>query len=524
MMHVAPMYDFAPERALLRVVVRVLYLCPTRKSSHCRYPQLNVKVVRGVIADIELSGTSEAARKVFQGAIKVLSAHASPVATEQTVIPSGGVDGSTCKEKGRTIADDVAMHEQSQANPEDISSSVKRGSAPGPSTGSSNRSDEKDPILSGERLKGNSTHVSFEGDQSRERASAAVACSADGAASATRMVAASADQPASLKVITGEPKVSRKDEAMVVLESLLRGLESRYVEQVSSITTTPTDATRAVDTDGMSTASNDRWKGVQGEAACWSIRFSPHRMEELLADLLEREKAFFSKVNKEGAEELEQILGSAAADSVSSSSAVNAPVQSATSVVDASTRAGLVRTAATVGESSKEERSSDKSTRAVAEPGHFPLPISGRGLGTHGSVFSMMLHSALVLGRYEMAVLIAIRCVEHMLDAAEMLSSPRGPLRVRRDVKELGMVALLLTSQVESAGVARRQLDMAATSACSEFLAHAVSVALWATPREIRAELFGGCKGSARRSSVLQCLSRIMRHSMKTDNVRVRKV
>ena len=99
---------------------------------------------------------------------------------------------------------------------------------------------------------------------------------------------------------------------------------------------------------------------------------------------------------------------------------------------------------------------------------------------------------------------------------------------------------LLLTSRQQ--GGDRRVVDASVSSACAEFLAHALAVVVWAVPHATRRGLFGDgdCGGgdvrrksegvreatavsaAARRTSVLRCLARLMRRSMDSDNTRVR--
>lgn len=168
-------------------------------------------------------------------------------------------------------------------------------------------------------------------------------------------------------------------------------------------------------------------------------------------------------------------------------------------------------------------------------------------------MFSMMLRGASLLGRHETAILLAVRCTEHFLDASHVLASPTGPLGLGGGVvgspvrglrrgggggnrnEGLGAVHLLLTSRTQ--GGDRREVDVAVTTACSEFLAHALAVVIWAVPHATRAELlgdggFGGSENvgesraaaaaSVRRATVLRCLARLVRHSMESDNPRVR--
>lgn len=504
---------------------------------------------------MELSGTSEAARAVFEGAIKVLSAQASPAMTEGLVNPSGGVAECARREERLTITDGAAAQKQSGTKPIVASGSAepKRGGTQGLGTGLVAQREGKESNSPGEGLEDDSARVTIEDKLLLGPSDGAMFSTANGAAADRRTITASSDQATSTVGVAELPKVSSSDGAKAALASLLRGLESRFVEQVPLDATTRVGTARAVDAGGAPMASDDRSEVVQAGSkskllvgrACWSIRIPPHRMEELLADLLEREKAFLSKINREGALALQTSASTTSTDSNSSS----AP--HAASATALSRQAGSARAVKAGGELGKEARppcggdiaAASDGTSSVSSgscqqspvlvPGHFPLAISGPGFGTHGSVFSMMLRSALIVGRYETAVLLAVRCAEHMLDLVETLSSPRGPLRVREETKRLGMVSLLLTSQMEPGGAARRQVDAATTSACSEFLAYSLSVALWATPHQIRAELFGGPKGDdatitvtrpgrARRNSVLRCLARIIKYSMDSDNVHVR--
>lgn len=386
-----------------------------------------------------------------------------------------------------------------------------------------------------------------------------------------------------------------RDKAIEALIGVMRGLEFRFVLRTSpappcQLSPHPSNAAAGAATDcgrrGVDAAAGrtDVGGGGSGTTATaasksaaesrggggggWTVRVRSSRAEELLSDLLEREKTRFTQINRDGARALER-LAVAIDKKGTPSNAATATTTTATSPFFLARTSFTATTAATAVPAVvvlTGSRNLPGAGQTAAGPGvasgastsHFPLKLSGPGLGDKNSVFSMMIRGASLLGRHETATLLAVRCAEHFLDASDALASPRGPLGlgggggVGSPVKGmrrggvggsrnegLGAVHLLLTSRAQ--GADRREVDVAVTTACAEFLAHALVVVIWAVPHATRAELFGdgGVGGGGnvgesrwqegaapaarvRRAAVLRCLARLMRHSMESDNARVR--
>lgn len=546
---------------------------------------------------MELSDTSETARESFSSAIILLSKY--PAGEEGTAVTSSSVGvlarelgqgGSAGGGSGAAIADPAIG---SAIDSPSVLPTERAAPQSGPRP-------PRRPIIFG--ALGNGAAAAGGGE--------------------TRPAPAITDRRAHPVAAAGAADATRsspsgyRDEAIEALVSVMRGLESRFVVRAS-----PTPASqlsrspsKAIDdaAAGRGRVGDDAAEGAGGSgdaaagvepesaAACregvgggrgqgdgWSIRVRSSRAEELLSDLLEREKAGLAQVNRDGARALERLAASVDKERAPSNAATAAGVAappfflartSCSSMTAAATAPAMVVLAG--GRASGTEPASrdpgptqgGSATSGVLRPRpprrhrrHFPLELSGPGLGDKNSVFSMMLRGASLLGRHETAVLLAVRCAEHFLDASDVLASPRGALGLgggggggragspgigkkrlgiggdRNDC--LGAVHLLLTSRAQ--GADRRGVDAVLTSACSEFLAHALAVVVWAVPHAIRAELFGDGGGdgggggngdengteaavaaaaAARRASVLRCLARLMRHSMKSDNPRVRDV
>lgn len=529
---------------------------------------------------MEPSGTSEAARAVFEDAVKSLAAPSStknqtavlPMLAEVGV-PQKDVDlaasnngGPLPKRSGTTAKVDVVSgsNQGQNSEPEKTESSVPGGEY---------KRSEPFPLeeTSGSPVHGVSQFQSPTGTTVRE---------AERTPTSGGTSVSSVDNSTSIVVVAALPKVSETERATAALASLLRGLESRFLDRVrlARATEVETEATMdarvaaggAVAAGSVTTGTNrsgdeaaegsesDVRDSVVAAGGGWSIRVPANPVEELLADLLEREKGFLVKMNKEGSNAHDRLWTAAAA---AASRGASSPVLSSytplcratagvaekgeqTCAVGSAVVKNMPSGSAGVYTGSSAVNLSGASGQQASLPsppkmGHFPLELSGPGLGDHGAVFTMMVRSAMILGEHETAVLLAVRCVEHLLEVAEVLSSRRGPLSASGGSEGLGSVALLLTTSQKGSGRRERRIvDAATLSACSEFLAHALCVVLWAVPHDERARLFGSSRRStsggdtaaaagvrrpmARRTSVLRCLVRLMRHSMDTGNVRVR--
>lgn len=584
-----------------------------------------------MVTDMELSGTSETAREAFVRAIRLLSECDSCTnnkAEGETATARGTVAGARAgTEMAETI---VAGQEKNQLGASsggtgegnDSTTSVRektRGSAHD-SDGSDGRGHPTEGSTTADPLK-----ISFEllFPKTRPLLPRPSPSSDQASAAGGEVITAEGrdeDPPPSLVAARGlesssgcrgtpAPPPSPKDEALVALTSVIRGLESRFVTRAP-----PPPLSKGVALESVVTAAagsvfgrgEDRVKesieisgnsagrvGVGGSSSKqtkpwtgggWSVRVRPPRAEELLADLLERETVCFAQVNRDGARALERwviadgddpppffiapaMMASTAPVAVAAAAAAMpvAAIESSSGIPGrfAGTFPVVIGAGAAAGNTVSSGFSSRSRSHAADEEKsqrrkllHFPLnpsPLnpSAPGLGQKSSVFSMMLCGASLLGRHETAVLLAVRCGEHFLDAFDLLASPRGPLSVgggragspaRSNRKGygvngnegLGAVSFLLTSR--EPGADRREVDAIVTSACAEFLAHAIAVAVWAVPHVTRRELFGdggsniddnGADASmgravVRKTSVLRCLARLMRHSVDNDNTRVR--
>ena len=582
------------------------------------------------MTDVELSGTSEAARDAFSRAIRLLCECA--VGTEKegggsTVVAAAAAATEAKAGTAATAAD--AAQATSQAR-------VFTGSD-GVHTGDALRAEEqarsgvhktcgggKGPSEGGADTAADAPTVPLEEVAADSRPHPPRPASANGAPGGERSVetastAAGEEGPSPTSVPDGTvistsvggatPSSSPKDEAVAALMKVMQGLELRFVTRprlpshfsptaatdnflgaVVSPVSGQGPAIEGVDdaeTDtagGVGVARSDGSKpGAPRHGGGWSVLVRPARAEELLADLLEKEKSSFAQTNRDGAKALERwssagkgsgngdvasteppfflapamavsaalvtVAGGATAAAATPAAAVATGSEALLEVAGVTTSAGSSSTPAATS-----ARAGPGSEPSPGQRWHFPLALSSTGLGEHTSVFSMMLRGASLLGRHETAVLLAVRCSEHFLDAFEVLTSPRGPLRVGGGARSpgkgakkgpfgsgnegLGAVHLLLSSRQQ--GGDRRVVDASVSSACAEFLAHALAVVVWAVPHATRGELFGGGDGgdadgfmsedgreaatiraAARKTSVLRCLGRFMKRSMDSDNTRV---
>lgn len=585
-------------------------------------------MVRGVLADMELSGASEAAREVFEGAIKLFSAAALSPQMRTTAEPGeptrpGGIAVSAATEHGAsgmdlTASDDGSVGVQASSTTRFVSEQGKDGGVVPRSMRDGDQHDAPDrttvgvrsvsttdgaansasalsaalemippraatPTVVGHPLPLSSSQrvpeAARDARNSQTYPGGAVSMSAT---DVTLSGSHSAMEPLASTTTAGEATSNEK--ACAALESLLRGLESRFLERVP-LTPTGVDVMTAAGAAAVTSPTATKASGgidsaggqPEGKAARtgtgggWSFRVSSRRAEEVLAELLEREKELFTQTNQEGARAHKSWEAGLTIGSFPSPTAQDTSFEPLAHGASATGSSVAAATVTTVGDKGAKAMPATAPPGAVEAPGaimagcgvggaegsqqlsrqhqrHYPLDLSGSGLGGNASVFAMMVRSGLILGRHEMAVLLTVRCAEHFLDVADLLASPRGPLSERGGGKGgraagrsrtegLGAVALLLTSQ--EAG-AERRTDAATTSACCEFLAHALATVVLAIPHEARRQLFGGDGGtrdsgksaagrvgtvaaSARRTSVLRCLSRLTRYSMDTDNIRVSK-
>lgn len=592
--------------------------------------------MRGVMTDVELSGTSEAARDAFSRAIRLLSECA--VAAEKgggggTVVAAVAAAAEAKAGTAATAADAAQATSQARVLPggdgvrtgdalraeEQARSEVHKNcgsGGKGPNEGGADTAADA-PTVPLEEVAAESRPrpprpVSSNGVSGGER-SVVTANTAAGAAAGEEGPSPPSAGDGTVTSTSGDGATpsslsSPKDEAVAALMKVMQGLELRFVtrspppslsspkvgtDTFSGAAPSPAGgqgpAMEGVDdaeTDtagGVGVARSDVSKaGAPRHGGGWSVMVRPARAEELLADLLEKEKASFAQTNRDGAKALERWSsagkGSGNGDVASieplfflapamAVSATLVTVAGGAAAAMAATPASAVATGGSTllevagSTTSAGSSSTPAVTSARAGPGsepspgqrwHFPLALSSTGLGEHTSVFSMMLRGASLLGRHETAVLLAVRCSEHFLDASEVLTSPRGPLSVGGGApgkgankgvfgngnEGLGAVHLLLTSRQQ--GGDRRVVDDSVSSACAEFLAHALAVVVWAVPHATRRELFGGADGGggdgcmsegrreaaviraeARKTSVLRCLARFMKRSMDSDNTRV---
>lgn len=551
---------------------------------------------------MELSGTSEAARESFTRAICLLSecrvtpSPGSKAAVEASTVTKTAAEAKTNQKRvssedqkgqGETSSDGRSVGKsvggaQSESVP--VGPSASPGSA---TTGSRANGVQQSPsALSARGCR------SIEGDIAPAGSDNQIASPSSGADKVIPSAGAGAQVPTS----------TPKDKAMAALAAVMRGLESRFVVQQSppSVATPVTSGVHVAASVANATTGSEGERGELLAGSCgkrvdggssvsspaeyggWSAWIRPTRAEEILADLLEREKGRFAHVNRDGARVIEKWTAAdgralstppmyfiSRARAVSSVPTVGA---GATTVVSSVRTAPSQRNSS--GGSGKPSGTSRAITRApkasttAPRPDtkvdirrqrqrHYPISLSAPGLGENASIFSMMLRGAALLDRHELAVLLAVRCADHFLDACDVLGSPRGPLgiagrRSRPPGKDggrgggignegFGAVHLLLTTR--DTGNDRRVVDTALKSACAEFLVHALTVTLWAVPYATRVELFGlGTGGigredvghshgsgmdlerraSVRRRSVLRCLSRLLKHSVDSENTRVR--
>ena len=627
------------------------------------------KVVHGVITDVELSGTSEAARDAFSRAIRLLSectaggagegggggtVGAAASAAAAAAVAASAAAGAEAKAGAvATVTDatqatsqarvlpggdggrngDATLRVEEQARIEGRVISASDGN--GPSDGA-NTATEISPMAHLEEVAASSwplppRPVSSNGALEGERGGVAASTLSSAAAGADQerlSPSRAPDGTVSSSAIGGGTTPlslpSPKDEAVTALMNVMHGLELRFVARspqlplsspksssLAPATESLASAVAAVaggqgrtvehiDTETDTTASGVGVAKTDGSkpptlrrGGGWSVLVRPARVEELLADLLEKEKSSFAQTNRDGGKALERwstahignvsgngsgnlslnappfFLAPAMAVSAAPVAGTAAAAAAAVPPAVAAASGGGTQEVAGVSASAGSSSSTPTVTRAEAGAGselsprkrwHFPLGLSSTGLGENTSVFSMMLRGASLLGRHETAVLLAVRCTEHFLDACEVLTSPKGPLSVGGGARSLGKgarkgngneglgaVHLLLTSRQE--GGDRRVVDTSVSSACAEFLAHALAVVVWAIPHAKRGELFGGgCGGgsgggggggggggsksdgvwgatsiraAARKTSVLRCLARLMRRSMDSDNTRV---
>lgn len=555
-----------------------------------RFPSflVSTKVVRGVIADMELSGTSEAAREAFAGAINLLSE--SPTISD-TAPENGAAAGANTVKAVTASGTGTSQPRVSSSVPE--SRSDVRGD--GDNGGSGDKAKEGratgDAAANGLAVPATSSK-GIPADSLPETAfPSSVPPSSEGGGNVGVDITTATDVVRStpggeVPVSTG----SRKDEALAALATLFRGLESRFVARARPTSALPplrpNSSTAEVPTGGqgeyppgvgsaegsakcgVEARSNSSLLGVPGGVEGWTVRIRPARAEELLVDLLEREKGHLPQVNGDGARALERWMTANNDASATSSPFFIAPilaVSSAPTIVAAA--AGIAQSIPVASGGGKppgfaggplgarEGIALENSASAAENKGiglkahgsrHFPLPLTAPGLGENSCVFSMILRGALLLDRHETAVLLALRCAEHFLDASDLLASPKGPLSFDKGGSSpargnrrggghgnegLGALHLLLTTREPEAD--RRVVDAAATSACAEFLAHALAVALWAVPHTTRGHLLGSSDvdgkmgdgervASTRKGSVLRCLARLMKHSVDGANTRVR--
>lgn len=552
---------------------------------------------------MELSGTSEAARESFTRAICLLSeCHATPSPGSKAVVEASAtsrIAAEVTANQKRVSSEDQKGQGETRGDGRGVGKSVggaQSGSLPaGPTAapGSATirpRVDKIQPSLPSALNAGGIRNI--EGDIPPTDSNNQISPPSPGAEIAIPSSGGEAQVPT----------LTPHDNALEALAAVMRGLESRFVaQQFPPLAATPVTsrvhvaASVAIATTGSEGERGEFLAGSCGrevdggspvsspaEYGGWSAWIRPTRAEEILADLLEREKGRFAHVNRDGARAIEKwtaadgrALSTPSMYFISRAMAVSSVptvVAGATTVVSSVRTAPSQRNSA--GSSGKPSGTSRALTRApkasttAPRPDtkvdirrqrqlHYPISLSAPGLGENASIFSMMLRGAALLNRYELAVLLAVRCADHFLDASDVLTSPRGPLgiagrRNRPPGKDggrgsgignegLGAVHLLLTTR--DTGNDRRVVDTALKSACAEFLVHALTVALWAVPYATRVELFGLGTGSigskdvghsygsgtelehraaVRRRSVLRCLSRLLKHSVDSENTRVR--
>ncbi|CAM9141767.1 unnamed protein product [Scytosiphon promiscuus] len=478
-------------------------------------------VVRGFITDVELSGTSEAAREAFSSAILLFA-----------VAPAG--------------------KSKSQVGATEASETVIDGT-PAPSVvGPAERvSTALVPLAQPLSFTGGVGGAGAQGGNARSEAIG----TGDSARSESSAVAEARARPNGAGTVAGgagtaggsslSPSAQR-DQAIQALVGVMRGLEDRFVARalaappsqrlLSSHKPAVAESidARSGDTATASSATSTSTAGSRGGGRGWTVRIRPSRAEELLSDLLEREKASLSQVSRDGTRTLERRAAVTRGKERVPPDATAPPFFLArTSPTAATAAAAATATPVVVALAGGRPPAISRDIQLLLRRRrrqHFPLELSGVGLGEKNSVFSMMIRGASLLGRHETAVLLAVRCAEHFLESSDVLASPRGPLGLGgvgagagspgkgnrrggvggRGNEGLGAVHLLLTTRAP--GADRRRVDAAATSACAEFLAYSLAVVLWAVPYTARQKL---------RASVQRCLARLMKHSMRSDSTRV---
>lgn len=549
---------------------------------------------------MELSGTSEAAREAFSAAILLLSKLSTRTDTSTVEKATGLVAATAAKAASARTEAAAAGAITSAVAPTGLgrtqggaseASEIAVGSASAlRNVGSpGNGSTALVPLAQPPSLAGGVSSAEARGGSARAEAAAA----GDGERPVPSVVDArarhrgvGADAGGVGAGILLSPSAQR-EQAIQALVGVMRGLENRFVARTSTAPPSqrllsaqePTlaesmdarsDATgtsRVRESGAASTpAATKSAAGSKGAAGGWAVRVRPSRAEELLSDLLEREKASLSQVSRDGTRALERRAAAACSEEPVPPNATAPPFFLARTSPAATTAAvAAPATPVVVALAGGRSPATNKDIQLLLRQRrrqHFPLELSSAGLGEKNSVFSMMLRGASLLGRHETAVLLAVRGAEHFLESFDVLASPRGPLGLggvgggagspgtgsrRGGVggngnEGLGAVHLLLTTRAP--GADRRRLDTAVTSACAEFLAYALAVVLWAVPFTARQELFGdnavgghdagsgdgggavnerGRATVARRASVQRCLARLMKHSMRSDSTRVRR-
>lgn len=551
---------------------------------------------------MELSGTSEAARESFTRAICLLSeCHATPSPGSKAVAEASTVTriaAEVTTNQKRLSSEDQKGQGETHGDGRSVGKSVGGAQSeslpavPNAAPGSATIGPRVDEVQTSSSALNAGGSRNIEGDIAPAGTDNQISPPSSGAEKATPSADGGAQVPTS----------TPKDKAMAALAAVMRGLESRFVAQQSPpsaatpvtsgvhVATSMANATTGSEGERGEFLARSCGRGVDGgspvsppaEYGGWSAWIRPTRAEEILADLLEREKGRFAHVNRDGARAIEKwtaadgrVLSTPPMYFISQAMAVSSVP---TVVTAATTAVSSVKTAPSQrnsgGSSGKPSGTSRALTRAPKasttaprpntkvdirrqQQRHYPISLSAPGLGENASIFSMMLRGAALLDRHELAVLLAVRCADHFLDASDVLMSPRGPLGIagRRSRppgkgggrgggignEGLGAVHLLLTTR--DTGNDRRVVDTALKSACAEFLVHALTVALWAVPYATRVELFGLSTGgigsedvghshgsgtelehraAVRRRSVLRCLSRLLKHSVDSENTRVR--
>ncbi|CAN0096468.1 unnamed protein product, partial [Ectocarpus sp. 8 AP-2014] len=279
------------------------------------HPRIDLQVVRGLVTDVELSGTSEAAREAFSSAILLLSKcaavrNADTAAGQRATVTAGTGTGATAEAARPGAASQSGANGKSGGTPGGSGSSGGGGGGGGVAAAvtESRVGDAPDSqsVVSAESNPAGSARLAPGGGQGnggRSLPSAAVDGTAQPGGTGGGVKASSPPQ--------------QRDQALKALACVMRGLESRFVARAplaspplqGSISPPQSAAAAAVAgrPGAPGVTAEPKSATAAGNRGGWTARVLSSRAEELLSDLLEKEKAFLAQVNRDGARALERL-------------------------------------------------------------------------------------------------------------------------------------------------------------------------------------------------------------------------